>query len=240
MRPKTLIGLIPAAAALAPIVLLASSCTSSTPRPSPAARADVASRPPLAPDYLRYVAYEVPTNERVLLRWPERAMPLRVHLPRPPRGLFTDPDAVVEAVRLGVEGWTGVAAPGLPSFEFVDEPGDADIPIVWAARPTGWFIASCSYAIDTLNRRLGVDHLLVTGRWRDGQEASLPQLETAVLHEMGHALGLTGHSPSPTDVMYKYVTHESVPELSARDRNTLRALYSRPIGARLVGSRSLR
>jgi hypothetical protein len=40
--------------------------------------------------------------------------------------------------------------------------------------------------------------------------------------------------------MYKYVTHESVPELSARDRNTLRALYSRPIGARLVGSRSLR
>jgi len=233
MRPKALISPLLAA-------LLALGCVSSSPPRPPATRPDVAARAPLAPDYLGYVAYEVPINERVLLRWPERAMPLRVHLPRPPSGLFTDADAVVEAVRLGVLGWTDVAAPGLPSFEFVDDAGDADIPIVWAARPTGWFIASCSYAIDSLNRRLGVEQLLVTGRWRDGQEASLPQLETAVLHEMGHALGLTGHSPSPTDVMYKYVTHESEPQLSSRDRNTLRELYSRPIGARVVGGRTLR
>ncbi len=225
--------------ALAPLALLTLCCTSSPPGPA-GSPPDVAARQPLAPDYLRYVGYEVPVNEHVLLRWPERAMPLRVHLPAPPSGLFSDAEAFREAVRLGVLGWTDVAAPGIPSFEFVEDPGDADIPIVWGAKPTGWFVASCSYRIDALNRRLDVDHLLVTGRWRDGQEAALPQLETAVLHEMGHALGLTGHSPSPTDVMYKYVTHESRPELSDRDRNTLRALYSRPIGTRLLGARTLR
>ncbi len=225
--------------ALLPLALLSLRCATS-PGGLEAGPPPVEARPPLGPDYLRYVSYEVPVNEHVLLRWPDRDMPLRVHLPRPPTGLFTDADAAAEAVRLGVLGWSDVAGPGLPSFVFVDDASEADIPIVWGAKPTGWFIASCSYRIDALNRRLGVDHLLVTGRWRDGQEAALPQLETAVLHEMGHALGLTGHSPSPTDVMYKYVTHESQPVLSNRDRNTLRALYSRPNGARLIGGRSLR
>ncbi len=230
--------LSPSAGALLLLLLLLLACApgGSTPLPPP----DVAARPPLPEDYLRHVAYEVPINEHVLLRWPERAMPLRVHLPPPPAGLLTDPDAAREAVRLGVLGWSDVVAPGLPSFVFVDDPGEADVPIVWSAKPRGWFIASCSYEIDVFNRRLDVSHVLISGRWRGGDEAPLPQLEAAVLHEIGHALGLTGHSPSPGDVMYKYVTHETRPVLSERDRRTLQALYSRPNGARVLGARTIR
>lgn len=43
------------------------------------------------------------------------------------------------------------------------------------------------------------------------------------LHELGHAIGLWGHSPDPGDVMY---THPIVSQLSARDVATIRKLYA--------------
>ena len=83
----------------------------------------------LPENYLRYSSFEL-VNEDVLLRWPTRKMPLKVHLGEPPAGHFEHPEALMNAVRDGVTDWTGVAAPGVPSFEFVEDPGDADIPVV--------------------------------------------------------------------------------------------------------------
>ena len=55
-----------------------------------------------------------------------------------------------------------------------------------------------------------VDHTLATAR-----------------HELGHALGIWGHSPSETDVMYfSQVRHP--PQISARDINTLKRIYQQP------------
>ena len=114
--------------------------------------------------YLRWATFEVPVNEHVLLRWPKEKMPLRVHLPGPPTGLFEDPLAIFDSVRDGVLDWTDAAGPGVPSFVFVDNAGDADIPIVWAKEPDGdWYIAFCAWDIQPLARRFGVSHLLVTG-----------------------------------------------------------------------------
>ena len=46
-------------------------------------------------------------------------------------------------------------------------------------------------------------------------------------HEMGHALGIWGHSPDPSDVMYfSQVRHP--PRISARDVNTLKRVYQQP------------
>jgi hypothetical protein len=190
-----------------------------------------------APHYLRYVWIEVPVNEKVHLRWPKRAMPLKVHLPRPPDGMVGDPDAVLDAVRDGVLDWTDVAAPGIPSFAFVDAPGQADIPIIWEATPSGdWYVAHCAYDIHPLQRRFGVSRILVTGRWR-GQEPSLDTFYAVVLHEMGHALGLTGHSPDRRDTLYPQVNAVGRPQITDRDRETLRLLYERPIGHRVSGAR---
>jgi hypothetical protein len=190
-------------------------------------------------DYLRWTAFEVPVNEFVLLRWPERSMPLRVHLPPPPEGLFDDPVAVVDSVRDGILDWSDVASPGVPSFEFVASAGDADVPVVWARDSAGgWYIAFCSWDIDPLTRRFGVSHVLVTARGKDGRVADLHDVYAVMLHEMGHALGLR-HSPDPGDVMYGGGLHRSTAEgLSGRDRATLRLLYSRPVGSRVVGARS--
>jgi predicted Zn-dependent protease len=53
-------------------------------------------------------------------------------------------------------------------------------------------------------------------------------IRSVSLHEVGHALGLTGHSRHPTDVMFfSESLVDDKRELSARDRKTLVRLYSR-------------
>jgi hypothetical protein len=211
-----------------PLALIATGCAE--PR-SPAA--------PASADYLRWVSFEAPINENVLLRWPLEAMPLRVYLPKPPDGLFPDPDVIQLSVRDGVMDWADQAAPGVPSFVFVDAAGDADIRFRWAAQPNGdWYVAYCAYQLDLLTRRFGVEHILVTGRWKDGRLADMHDVYSVVLHEMGHALGLGGHSPDAADVMFATGTGHT--GLSERDRATLRALYAKPIGARVTGARKER
>jgi len=191
-----------------------------------------------ADNYLRYVAMRMPVgSESILLRWPEKQMPLKVHLPRPPDGLFEEPDGIFDSVRDGVLDWTDVAAPGVPSFVFVEDKGDADIPIIWAAEADGgWYIAFCAYEGNPMARRFAVSHILVTARWGDGRVADLHDVYDTVLHEMGHALGLTGHSPDPGDVMAP-VVGGSRTGLTQRDSNTLKALYARPIGTRILGAK---
>ncbi len=56
-------------------------------------------------------------------------------------------------------------------------------------------------------------------------------------HELGHALGLWGHSPDPGDALYS--TQVGLPpQISPRDINTLRRVYQQPPGLRCLDSTS--
>jgi hypothetical protein len=191
--------------------------------------------PPSGDDYLRYTAFDTGFNEHILLRWPEHRMPLEVHLPAPPPGMVEDPEAVLDAVRDGFLDWTDAAGPGVPSFVFVEDPGAADIPVVWEAAPKGeWYIAHCAYDLDFRPVRFGVSRILITTEWQ-GATWSLQDLYETLLHQVGHALGLR-HSPDPGDIMY--AGKAAARGLSARDRATLEKLYALPIGHRVAGARS--
>jgi len=48
-------------------------------------------------------------------------------------------------------------------------------------------------------------------------------------HELGHALGIWGHSPVETDTMY-FSQVRNPPPISARDINTLKRIYEQPTG----------
>lgn len=50
-------------------------------------------------------------------------------------------------------------------------------------------------------------------------------LALTTTHELGHAIGILAHSPTPSDIMYSDPT---VPVLSARDRETAEAAYHVP------------
>lgn len=69
---------------------------------------------------------------------------------------------------------------------------------------------------------------------------SQPNLETlpdpvfahVALHEVGHALGISGHSPSSSDVMYPSYTPATAHQvLSQADKDTLKAVYAHPLKA---------
>jgi predicted Zn-dependent protease len=54
-----------------------------------------------------------------------------------------------------------------------------------------------------------------------------PYVASVARHEFGHALGIWGHSPEETDVMYFAQVREP-PPISPRDVNTLRRIYQQP------------
>jgi len=57
-------------------------------------------------------------------------------------------------------------------------------------------------------------------------QAPLYTLATA-RHELGHAIGLWGHSQQPTDALY-FAQVRQPPSISARDVNTLKRIYEQP------------
>ncbi|MEB3178012.1 MAG: peptidase [Nostocaceae cyanobacterium] len=52
-------------------------------------------------------------------------------------------------------------------------------------------------------------------------------LQAAARHELGHALGIWGHSPLQTDALY-FAQVRNPPPISARDVNTLKRVYQQP------------
>lgn len=52
-------------------------------------------------------------------------------------------------------------------------------------------------------------------------------LVSNISHEMGHALGIWGHSDNPSDIMY-YAHTRDIPNISPRDINTLKKVYQQP------------
>ena len=52
------------------------------------------------------------------------------------------------------------------------------------------------------------------------------EIKETCLHEIGHALGLNGHSPGASDIMHFVQSFRQLPALTKRDRNTIAALYS--------------
>ena len=162
---------------------------------------------------------------RYVSRWRRNQMPLRVFIPPPPGDQFDDAEALVQTITSAVRAWEGTVEPGIPSFVFVKDKLGADIPFLWVPRhdllstlavtqrefsPTGG-----SFSVRYVS--VAVSALLAVG----DQEESLA---TVVTHEMGHALGLFGHSPSPVDTMYPSA-HMINLQPSDTDLETIRQLY---------------
>jgi predicted Zn-dependent protease len=104
-------------------------------------------------------------------------------------------------------------------LQLVSENATADIAIRWA---TFTDLPSNTVGLTEVTYRAD-DNTLETAKVRI--EASLPEdfQVQVIAHELGHALGIDGHSPNPTDLMFASAHLPAA--VTTRDQNTILASY---------------
>jgi hypothetical protein len=115
----------------------------------------------------------------------------------------------------------------LVRFQYVAKLDDSQIDINWR-RVDRKSLGHCEYMVNdqsliySAEIKIGISDGLLHAAYN-----SMDEVKHTILHEIGHAIGLLGHSDHPDDIMY--VPHQyGVTSLSVRDVETLRTLYTLP------------
>ncbi len=167
---------------------------------------------PIAPFAPRYASL---LTERII--WPTRTLTYSIDT----SGDSRDPAMLVAAVQKAFQRW-GLGTNGLLQFTRIDSGGN--IPIIFALSSDpdlvggeGAGAANYSYTPGTPRSTLLTTSVKLKVGLPEGQ------LVAVAAHEIGHALGITGHSDTASDIMYP-VADPTLP-ISQRDANTLAFLY---------------
>lgn len=175
-------------------------------------------------DYFEHTTYES------VSKWLH--MPLKVYIP---------PDSETShiscyrsefgtALRDAFKEWAEASGNAV-KYQMVTSQKDADIDVLWTSDPTKVSRPSeggeARVAYDVVH---GINHaqIILLTKTPDGTEFNIPLniIKAACLHEIGHSLGLLGHSPNANDVMFCSVPAADQPHpVTARDGATLAHLY---------------
>jgi tetratricopeptide (TPR) repeat protein len=162
-------------------------------------------------------------------RWRASEMPIRIYV-KPGAGVPGFKPYYDDLLKQSAQEWVD-ASDGNVSVEYVTSPSKAQINFWWSDNPA-----------DVSNRAEGGEakiYVREDGTIASGKIVVLtipitplrPITDNLVrfvcLHEIGHVLGISGHSTKPNDVMFfsTSVTDDRK-ELSSRDKKTLSRLYS--------------
>jgi predicted Zn-dependent protease len=164
-------------------------------------------------------------------RWPDKAMPIRVYVA--PFQWYEQSkqmrsETYHQLVLEALQTWSAVSGNQV-RFQLVNQLLDSQIDFKWR-RVDRKSLGHCEYVtnenflIFSAEISIGISDGLLHAQYN-----SIDEVRHTILHEIGHALGLIDHSDHPADIMY--VPHQyGVTQLSARDADTLQALYSVPPG----------
>ena len=156
-------------------------------------------------------------------------MPIRVHIAPIPVGI-EGVETYLEDLRYAMREWEA-AADGRIQFQEVEGSDDADIRVRWQRQ-------GLTQVTDTALGKTELSRLSETDfevgmvlSLRERGSATLlshEKMRTVCLHELGHAIGLWGHSPDSADVLFFAATAQHPSE---RDKATLLKVYAAPLHA---------
>jgi predicted Zn-dependent protease len=161
-------------------------------------------------------------------RWPASLMPLKIHL-KSGDGVPFYKDQYNDILKHAFTDWA-TASGGKVRVVFVDRPDGANIVCSWTSDPAQ--LANAAESGETQLALNGKGIIRATIVFLTVPlVAVLPitdnRLRVTCLHEVGHALGLTGHTRNPADIMFFSSRISDDPrDLTQRDKNTLVRLYS--------------
>jgi predicted Zn-dependent protease len=155
--------------------------------------------------------------------------PIQVYIAPPPKSALIKPEAWHNAILQAIKDWQ----PYLP-LSLAASPTDADITI--SANPpqqrSGARVRSAETRFELYTngdlaapsaRPILAHRISIYIR----PSQTIPYLSAAARHELGHGLGIWGHSQNPADVMY-FAQVRNPPAISVRDINTLKRIYQQP------------
>lgn len=167
------------------------------------------------------------SSGRKLAHWPNERMPLRVYI-YDGEGKEGYERSFPDILKQCFEDWASASGDKV-SFSFVDSPEAADLLCTWVDDVR--YLSSPSEAGEAktmrnhLNQIISAKVYILT--YINGHPAGEELIREVCLHEIGHALGLAGHTTNPNDIMYFSTAYQKRRiGLSLRDGATLQRLYS--------------
>jgi tetratricopeptide (TPR) repeat protein len=161
-------------------------------------------------------------------RWPSSRIPITVFIKTGENVPGYNEDHC-DILKRSFSDWAN-ASQGKISFVFVRDPNQARVICSWTDDSTKLASLAEGGHAHVVPDREGINHadiLLYTKSIINDDPASKKVLHRLYLHEIGHALGLLGHSRDAGDIMFiSVLSTDKEPSLSDRDRNTLLKLYS--------------
>ncbi|MBQ8634605.1 matrixin family metalloprotease [bacterium] len=126
----------------------------------------------------------------------------------------------------GFKAWDDALGSNL-NFKYTNKIEDADISISFIEKASGSAIGQTYPRYMKIQGRvyLGKARIVISRRLPSNAIMSDSELYRTILHEIGHAIGILGHSENIYDIMYYSTAGLKNSSLSSRDIDTVKKMY---------------